>query len=66
MMVPEPSMDPETYFQRISKLQIESDVLLNSKPLNNLRLHKSKSQLYELLRRHNEKFQISTEELPRT
>ena len=66
VLLPEPFLDPETYTQRLSKLQIESDVLLNNKPLNHVRLNKNKMQLFELLKRHNERKKISTEELPRT
>ena len=65
-MLPEPFLDPETYTQRLSKLQIESDVLLSNKPLNHVRLHKNKMQLFELLRRHNETKKISSTELPTT
>ena len=59
-------LDVETYNQRLSKLQIESDVLLSNKPFNNLKVNKSRVQLFELLKRHNEKYKISTDELPRT
>jgi len=66
IFIPETFIDPETYYQRISKLQIEADVLLNNKALNNFRLNKNKIQLFELLKRHNEKYKISTDDLPRT
>lgn len=59
-------LDAETYNQRLSKLQIEIDVILSQKPFNNLKVNKSKIHLYELLKRHNEKKSISTDELPRT
>ncbi len=59
-------LDNETYNQRLSKLQIEADVLLSNKAFNNLQVNKSKFQLFELLKRHNEKYKISTDELPRT
>jgi len=37
-------------YQHISKLQIECDVLLNSKPLNNFSLNKNNIQLFALLK----------------
>lgn len=59
-------LDTETYSQKISKLQIEAEVILSQKPFNNLRVNKSKRQLYEILKLHNEKYNVSTDELPRT
>lgn len=64
-LLSEPFLDPETYTQRLSKLQIEADVLLNNKPLNHVRLHKNKMQLFEMLKWHNDRHPKPSDELPK-
>ncbi len=59
------SLALENYHQKMMKLTIESEVLLANRPINNLKISKNKIQLINLIKKHNEKYKISLDDIPK-
>lgn len=55
----------EDYDNKLKKLSIESEVLLANRPSNNLKISKNKYQLINLLNRHNQRFKVSADDVPK-